>query len=118
MQGLPIAGGWLGNLLTPAEIGGLLRADYKIPDDFGLTLARSMGNLPSPRRNASPEAGSDWGFSVYGGGLASLVLRDLTLDGNTFEDSPSVQKNIFVPMAGVGVTVGNRHSLFSFTYVF
>ena len=57
------------------------------------------------------------GFSIYGGGLAHLVLRDITLDGNTFKDSPSVDKNLLVPMAGVGVAIGNRHFLASFNYV-
>jgi len=37
-------------------------------------------------------------------------LADITLDGNTFEDSRSVDKKWFVPAEGVGFCVGNRHS--------
>ena len=90
---------------------------YNIPQDFGPTLIRAMGNLPPPRHSENPKWNSDWGFGIYAGGLVNLVLRDLTLDGNTFQDSRSVEKNFFVPMAGVGISVGNRHVQTSFTYV-
>ncbi len=118
VEGLPLAGGWLGNMLTQAQIGGVVRAGYNIPDDFGPTLVRGMGEMPPPRRSEKPKSNADWGFSVYGGGVANLVLRDITLDGNTFEDSRSVDKKWFVPAEGVGICVGNRHFQTSFTYVF
>ena len=118
VEALPIAGGWLGNVLIQGEIGGLVRLGYNIPDDFGATLARGMGYMPPPRWGEGAESRSSWDFSIYGGGIANLVLRDITLDGNTFEDSPSVDKDFFVPAAGVGMAIGNRHSLASFTYVF
>ncbi len=114
---ISIGGAWAGNLLTQGQIGALLRAGYNIPDDFGPTLARSMGHMPPPRHDPN-NSKSDWGFSVYGGGLANVVVQDLTLDGNTFTDSPSVDKKWFVPMAGVGSSVGNRHFELSFTYIF
>ena len=117
-EALPSVGGLLGNVLTQGQIGGLVRAGWRIPDDFGITLARGMGHLPPPRRAEGAPESSGWGFSIYGGGIANLVLRDLTLDGNTFEDSPGVDKNPFVPAAGVGMAIGNRHFLTSFTYVF
>jgi hypothetical protein len=50
--------------------------------------------------------------------MANLVLRDITLDGNTFKDSPSVDKEWFVPAAGVGMTVGNRRFQAGFAYIF
>lgn len=117
-EGLPIVGGWLGNALTQGQIGGLLRCGYNMPDDFGVTLARGMGHMPPPRRGEGADSRSSWGFSLYGGGIANLVLHDITLDGNTFKDSPSVDKNFFVPAAGVGLAVGSRHFLASFTYMF
>jgi hypothetical protein len=118
LEALPLAGGWLGNMLTQGEVGGLLRAGYNTPDDFGPTLVRGMGFMPPPRRNPLRASKSDWGFSAYGGAFGNLVLRDITLDGNTFEDSPSVDKNLFVPAAGVGMSVGNRRIQASFSYVF
>jgi hypothetical protein len=74
--------------------------------------------MPPPQRAENGNTGSDWGFSIFGGGVATLVLRNITLDGNTFQDSPSVDKNLFVPAATVGISVGNRRFLASFAYVF
>jgi hypothetical protein len=118
MEALPLAGGWLGNMLIQGQAGALLRFGYNVPDDFGPTLVRGMGHMPPPRRDANGQSKSDWGFSVYGGSVVNLVLHDITLDGNTFEDSPSVDKEFFVPMAGVGVSVGNRRFQASFGYIF
>lgn len=118
VQAFPLAGGWLGNMLIQGQAGALLRSGYNVPDDFGPTLVRGMGHMPPPRRDANRQAKSDWGFSVYGGAVANLVLHDITLDGNTFEDSPSVDKEFFVPMAGVGISVGNRRFQTSFGYIF
>ncbi len=117
VQALPLAGGWLGNMLIQGQAGGLVRAGYNMPDDFGPSLVRGMGFMPPPRREARSKS-SDWGFSVYGGSIANLVLRDITLDGNTFRDSPSVDKDCFVPAAGVGLAVGNRRFQASFSYIF
>lgn len=117
-QAFPLAGGWLGNMLVQGQAGALLRFGYNVPDDFGPTLVRGMGHMPPPRRDANDPSKSDWGFSVYGGSVANLVLRDITLDGNTFRDSPSVDKEPFVPMTGAGVSVGNRRFQTSFTYIF
>jgi lipid A 3-O-deacylase len=116
-EALPLAGGWLGNLFTQGQVGGLVRFGYNVPEDFGVTLARGMGQLPPPRREESTHGRSGWGFSIYGGGIANLVLRDLTLDGNTFEDGPSVNKEFFVPAGGFGAAINNRRFLASFTYV-
>lgn len=118
LETLPLAGGWLGNVLVQGQFGGIMRAGYNMPDDFGPTLVRGMGHMPPPRRRADGQRNSDWGFSVFGGTTANLVLRDITLDGNTFRDSPSVDKEWFVPAAGVGMAVGNRRFQASFSYLF
>ncbi|MDX1950800.1 MAG: lipid A deacylase LpxR family protein [Verrucomicrobiota bacterium] len=116
-EALSISGGWVGNLLTQGQLGALLRAGYNMPEDFGPTLARGMSHTPPPRHDPDMTK-SDWGFSFYGGGLANVVLRDIMLDGNTFTDSPSVDKKWVVPMAGVGSSFGNRQFQISFSYIF
>ena len=68
LQASPVGGGWLENVLIQGQIGGLVRAGYNMPDDFGPTLVRDMGYMPPPRRDARSQS-SDWGFSVYGGSL-------------------------------------------------
>jgi hypothetical protein len=117
VQALPLAGGWLGNMLIQGQAGVLVRLSCNVPDDSGPTLVRGMGFMPPPPREGLRPS-SDWGFSVYAGSVANLVLRDITLDGNTFEDSPSVDKEVFVPAAGVGMSVGNRRFQTSLSYVF
>ena len=118
LEALPLAGGWLGNMLTQGEIGGLLRAGYNMPNDFGPSLVRGMGFMPPPRNTTPGASKSGWGFSVYGGAFGNFVLRDVTLDGNTWQDSPSVDNKFFVPAAGVGMSVGNRRIQASFSFVF
>ena len=117
LQALPVGGGWLGNMLTQGEIGGLLRAGYNIPDDFGPSLVRGMGFMPPPLPSTPDGSSSDWGFAVYGGAFGNFVLRDITLDGNTWQDSPSVDKKFFVPAAGMGMSVGNRRIQASFSFI-
>jgi lipid A 3-O-deacylase len=117
IETIPGAVGWLGNVLTQGQIGILLRAGYNIPKDFGQTLIRGLGQLPPPRWETN-QSNTDWGFSIFTGGVVNLVLRDITLDGNTFTDSPRVDKNLLVPAAGMGITIGNRNFQFSFIYVF
>jgi hypothetical protein len=117
LQAFPLAGGWLGNMLIQGQAGGLLRFGYNVPNDFGPTLVRGMGFMPPPQRDAQSKS-SDWGFSVSAGSVVNLVLHDITLDGNTFEDSPSVDKEYVVPMVGVGLGVGNRRFQASFSYIF
>ncbi len=118
-EALPIAGGWLGNVLTQASGSGMVRCGFNMPDDFGPMLARGMSPMPPPRFAAGPDATRhSWGFFVFGSVTANLVVHDLTLDGNTFVDSPSVDRNPFVPAAAFGVGVAQRRFLFSFTYSF
>ncbi len=118
LQALPLAGGWLGNMLIQGQAGALLTFGYNVPDDFGPSLVRGMGFMPPPQREGRRPGRSDWGFSLHAGSVANLVLRDITLDGNTWQDSPSVDKKCFVPAAGVGMSVGNRRVQVSFSYIF
>ena len=96
IQALPVAGLAVGNLLDEGYGGAVVRAGYRVPRDFGPTLLRGMGQLPPPAPERDGETG--WGFAVHAGTQAHLVLRDMTLDGNSFRDGPRVDKNFFVPM--------------------
>ena len=114
---LPAGNVMLGNVLTQGQIGGQFRFGYNIPDDFGTTLMRGMVHLPPPRPPTDANA-PKWGVYVFGGGNANLVLHNITLDGNTWKDSPSVDKEWFVPAAEVGMAVANRRFTVAFAYVF
>lgn len=117
LEALPTATVMLGNLLTQAQLGGQLRMGFRLPDDFGVTLMRGMGHLPPPRRL---ESGSWWsriGGYGYGGIHGNLVLHNITLDGNTWKASRSVDKEWLVPAAEVGVAVTTSHVVAAFSYV-
>ena len=116
IQALPMAGLAVGNFLDAGYGGALVRAGYRMPRDFGPTLLRGMGQLPPPRPDEDGATG--WGFALHAGTQAHLVLRDMTLDGNSFRNGPRVDKNLFVPMGLVGMAVGNERFQTCFSYVF
>ena len=118
VEALPTGTVMLGNMLTQGQVGGQVRFGYNLPDDFGLALIGGMGQLPPPRLDPDPRMRAKTGVYVYGGLQGSLVLHNITLDGNTWQDSPSVDKNYLVPSAEVGVAVASRRFLAAFSYVF
>lgn len=116
LECLPVVGGSLGNFRTQGLGGGIFRIGYAVPQDFGPGILRGMGTLPPPRRKEGSEPG--WGFSIYVGAVINLVLRDITLDGNTFSDSPRVEKYYWVPAGAAGIGIHHRSFRFTFSYVF
>lgn len=116
-EAIPMLGGMLGNVLIQAQAGGQLRFGYNLPDDFGATLMRGMGNLPFPKCGANGTDCRRYGAYVFAGGSANLVARNLTLDGSTFRDSPSVDKEPFFGAAEFGLSVWFKHFQATFSYV-
>lgn len=117
IEALPLVGGMLGNMLTQVQVGGQVRAGFRVPDDFGTTLMRGMTLLPPPRRHDPDGPSSDLGVHLYGGATGNVVLRNIALDGNTFEDGPRVDKKYLVPAGEVGIGIGNRDFQATFSYV-
>ncbi len=109
---IPMTGGFLGNYLIQAEAGAQFRIGFH-PDDFGATVLRGIGFLPFPHN----ESHHDWGFYAYAGGTANLVVRNLTLDGNTFTQSRSVDKRLFLPAAEFGASLWTQWFQTTFSYV-
>jgi len=110
---LPAGNIMLGNVLCQAQAGTQLRIGYNIPHDFGTTLMRGMVHMPPPR-----ETSPKFGVYFYGGVHGNFVARDITLDGNTWKNSPSVDKEWFVPAAEVGMSVKCSRLIAAFSYVF
>jgi len=93
-------GGSFGNLTTYANVGGELRFGRNLPDDFGSTPLRPAGENTAPireSRNSYPQ-----GAHLFVHFDARLVARDISLDGNTFRDSHSVDKREAVANFGYG----------------
>lgn len=109
----PHAGFDLGNINTDAVAGATVRLGYDLPADYGPPRIRP--SLP----------GSDFfipsqeiGGYLFGGVEGRAVARNIFLDGNTFRDSHSVDKEILVGslQAGAALTYGNTR--LSYTHVF
>jgi lipid A 3-O-deacylase len=107
---IPHVGASLGNVQTYANAGGLVRLGFNLPSDFGVDLIRGGGAVNAPVDDDDPRVSKErnWSFFVFGGVDGRAVARDIFLDGNTFRDSPSVDKKNFVGDAyyGIGVIMG------------
>jgi len=111
---IPMGGAFLGNYLIQAETDVQCRIGYHLPDDFGTSVLRGISNLPFPQDDKAHHA---WGIYAFAGGGANLVARNLTLDGNSFAESRSVDKRIFLPMAEFGASLWTQWFQTTFSYV-
>lgn len=103
LDATPYVGGALGNAFTHVNSGVVLRFGDDLPADYG------------PPRIRPTLPGSDFfipqqtfGWYIFAGIDGRVVGRNIFLDGNTFRDSPSVDKKWLVGevTAGVAMTIG------------
>lgn len=113
------AGFSLGNIQTHANAGGMLRLGFNLPSDFGVQLIRpgGVGNSPVDDRDPRLAPNSRRSFFLFGAADGRAVARDIFLDGNTFRDSPSVEKENFVADLSYGVGFITGRWQFTFTQV-
>jgi hypothetical protein len=98
-------GGSLGNVATYLEAGAEWRLGWRLPRDFGTSSASPGGDNSSPGSvfdNRIRQKGFG-GMHVFIAVNGRWVLHDITLDGNTFSNSHSVDKEPLVGVASVGV---------------
>lgn len=95
-------GGALGNLATHANAGGEARFGWKLPDDFGSSPQRPAGENTAPTRRGRAEG---WSGHLFVTSDSRWVVRDITLDGNSFRRSHHVDKRPFVTDLGYGVAL-------------
>src|SRR3546814_12873912 len=100
-----LIGGALGNVYTYGAGGVTLRLGEDLPSDYG----------PPRLRPALPGSDyfrpSDWfGWYLFVGAEGRLMVRNIFLDGNTFEDSHSADKYplVFDLQAGIAVDLATR----------
>ncbi len=94
-------GGALGNRTTHANAGMEVRWGWHLPDDFGSTPLRPAGENTAPSHGRP----SGWGWHLFATSDLRWVLRDITLDGNTFRDSHRVDKHPLVGELGYGMAL-------------
>lgn len=115
------AGGSVGNVFTNLNAGGEIRFGWNVPSDFGSALIRPAGNTNAPSDSQDPryQSGQD-SFSLYffAGTNARWVIRDIFLDGNTFSNSHSVDKESWVGEWVLGGSMVLRKVKLSYAQVF
>ena len=108
----PHAAGALGNVFIQAATGGTLRLGSDLPADYGAPRIR-----PSVPGSEFFVPRNDVSAYVFAGLELRAVLHNIFLDGNTFEDSHSVEKFPFVGDFQGGVAAVLFGTRFAFTYV-
>jgi lipid A 3-O-deacylase len=114
---IPSASAMLGNVLIQAQAGAQVRVGYNLPDDFGTTLLRGFGAMPLPHY-APDEPAPKIGVYAFGSVGGAAVARNITLDGNTFQDSPSVDKRPFFPTMEMGASLWTRRFQATISFVY
>lgn len=117
---LPHFSATVGNVLTQAAVGFESRFGYRLPWDFGTSLIEPGGGVSAPaapndlRLNPHPQ----FGVHFFVGAEGRAVAHNIFLDGNTWQSSPSVDKNILVGdvMAGVGLVLGRAKLTYTHVY--
>jgi hypothetical protein len=107
------AGGMLGNVFTHVETGLLMRFGNRLGQDFGPPLMRPS-NIGS--KYFKPRGDFSWYF--FTGLNGRYVGRNIFLDGNTWQDSHSVDKKHWVGDIQAGFVVNVDRLQFSFTHIF
>ena len=96
-------GGSFGNLTTYVNAGAEFRFGLNLPDDFGSTPLRPAGENTAPTRQ--PQIQYTPGAHLFVAMDTRWVLYDITLGGNAFRSSHSVEKRHGVAGVGYGVVL-------------
>jgi hypothetical protein len=110
---IPHFGGSIGNVFTYASVGFIVRLGSDLDEDFGPPRIR-----PSLPGSTYFRPGKGFNWYLFAGPEGRAVFRNIFLDGNTFTDSHSVDKKLFVGdlQAGVAVRWGRLRA--SYTQIF
>jgi len=101
-------GGALGNVFINLNTGIEVRLGWNIPADFGTALIRPAGDTNAPADTWDPRynnEGKGFSFHLFGAATGRLVIRDIFLDGNTFSNNHSVDKEALVGDFVIGASL-------------
>lgn len=101
----------LGNVQTYAAAGLMVRVGTELEADFGPPRAR-----PVSAGSVFFQPAERWGWYGFVAVEGRAVARDITLDGNTWRDSRSVEREPLVGDASLGFVVLFPRARLTFTY--
>jgi len=108
----PHVGATLGNVYTYANAG----IGIQVMPDTQKWQAPPLRVRPAiPGSGIFTTGGKKWSWMAFAGVDGRVMGRNIFLDGNTFEDSPSVDKNYAVADASTGVAFALGRSRVSYT---
>ena len=112
---IPYLEGDLGNISIQATAGFAIRFGWNIPKDYGVSTVDTGGEDGIPVYDEFALMRKQrWSFSFNFSGAVSGVVRDIFLDGNTFRESHSVEKEPFVLCAGFGFSMRYANLMIDF----
>jgi hypothetical protein len=108
---IPEVGVTAGNVFTYGEVGGIWRIGRNLKADWGPALIRP--SYSGTGYFAPERTDGGIGFDLFIGGQARVIARNIFLDGNTFANSRSVDKEYLVGdlVAGVELFASNYFKL-------
>ncbi len=105
----------LGNASTKLFSGAMFRYGYDALKDYGSFVMDNTNYSHIPVKNVIYTNDDTLHFSFHLMIQADIVARNIFLDGNTFRDSHSVDKNIFLLEGSYGISL--FYNQWSFDYV-
>ena len=109
----PHAGAAVGTVYDYANAGAMARLGFNLPDDFG-----PMRLEPSLPGSGFFEPNGGLSAYIFAGVDGRAVGRNIFLDGNSWESSRSVAKNVFVGDLQFGAAIAFEDWRLSFSHVF
>jgi len=118
---IPHIGGGVGNAFTGASAGGEIRFGWNLPNDFGTYIIRPGSDSNAPMDSTDPRFARRLhrtGVHLFFAASGTAVAHNILLDGNTFRESHSVDKNRFVAclVGGIGFIVHRFKITYSHVY--
>ena len=112
-EAIPFAGAGLGNVLTYADGGTLVRFGWNVSQDFGKSVSHpgQVAGLPAFDKGAKRHS-SKFALYIFTAVDVGFIPRNIFLDGNTFKDSPSVSERDYLVgelTAGLGIDIDKVH---------
>jgi lipid A 3-O-deacylase len=117
---LPHYGAAIGNVHTYANLGAEVRFGLNLPDDFGTAAIGPSASTSTPVDGAQGADRSpfDLGLHLFARCDGRAVGQNIFLDGNTFSNSHSVDRELFVADLSIGVAMNLKNTKLAYAFVY